>query len=87
MEAHRGGVDTVIIPKDNEKDLVDLPAPVRKALSIIPVEHMDEVLKIALAVPDPANFLEEGHHDFDEIYEVPRQPAATTDVPHPAGVN
>ena len=68
--------------------LTDLPAPVRKALTIHPVEHMDEVLKIALAVPDPSNFLEEGFHDLDEIYEVPRGPGnPTTDVPHPAGVN
>jgi len=87
IAAHRGGIDTVIIPKENEKDLVDLPAPVRKALTILPVEHMDEVLKISLAVPDPANFLEDGFHDLDEIYEVPRTTGPTTDVPHPAGVN
>ncbi len=87
IAAHRGGIDTVVIPKENEKDLVDLPAPVRKALTIHPVEHMDEVLKIALAVPDPSNFLEDGFHDLDEIYEVPRTTGPTTDVPHPAGVN
>jgi ATP-dependent Lon protease len=88
IAAHRGGVDTVIIPKENEKDLKDLPAQIKKSLTIIPVEHMDEVLAHALAVSDPGTFLQAGVHDLDEIYEVPRSPAASpTDVPHPAGVN
>ncbi len=88
IAAHRGGVDTVIIPKENEKDLKDLPAQIKKSLKIIPVEHMDEVLFHALAVADPRDFLQGGVHDLDEIYEVPRTPAASpTDVPHPAGVN
>ncbi|MDE0886202.1 MAG: endopeptidase La [Myxococcota bacterium] len=88
IAAHRGGVDTVIIPKENEKDLKDLPGPIKKSLEIIPVEHMDEVLALALAVPDPGAFLQSGVHDLDEIYEVPRgSSGAPTDVPHPAGVN
>ncbi len=88
IAAHRGGVDTVIIPKENEKDLKDLPAPIKKSLAIIPVEHMDEVLAHALAVPDPGAFLQSGVHDLDDIYEVPRTSSgAPTDIPHPAGVN
>jgi len=88
IAAHRGGVDTVIIPKENEKDIKDLPAQIKKSLDIIPVDHMDEVLAHALAVPDPGAFLQSGVHDLDEIYEVPRSSAgAPTDVPHPAGVN
>ncbi len=88
IAAHRGGVDTVLIPKENEKDLKDLPAQIKKSLTIIPVEHMDEVLAHALAVSDPGSFLQAGVHDLDEIYEVPRSPAGSpTDVPHPAGVN
>ena len=88
IAAHRGGVDTVIIPKENEKDLKDLPAQIKKSLTIIPVEHMDEVLAQALAVSDPSAFLQAGVHDLDEIYEVPRSSAVSpTDVPHPAGVN
>lgn len=86
IAAHRGGVDTVIIPKDNEKDLKDLPASIKKAITIIPVEHMDEVLALALAVADPESFLKDGAHDIDDIYEVPKSPKAT-DVAHPAGVN
>ncbi len=41
-------IKTVIIPKENEKDLAEVPANVLKDLEIIFVEHMDEVLKIAL---------------------------------------
>ena len=88
IAAHRGGVDTAIIPKENEKDLKDLPAPIKKSLEIILVELMDEVLAHALAVPDPSAFLQAGVHDFDDIYEVPRtSTGAPTDVPLPAGVN
>jgi ATP-dependent Lon protease len=54
VAARRMGVKTVIIPKPNEKDLVEVPAEVRKALTFIPVEHMDEVLRYALErLPEP----------------------------------
>ena len=48
LAAHRANLKTVVIPKDNEKDLAEVPANVVKALEIIFVEHMDEVMKIAL---------------------------------------
>ena len=49
---------------------------------------MDEVLAHALAVDDPGAFLQDGVHDLEDIYEVPRlSSGAPTDVPHPAGVN
>ncbi|HEX2443313.1 MAG TPA: S16 family serine protease, partial [Vicinamibacterales bacterium] len=51
LAAHRAGVTNLILPKDNEKDLADIPKPVLDALSIYLVETMDEVLKIALAEP------------------------------------
>jgi len=47
----RGGVKTVIIPKDNEKDLADIPDNVKKGLEIIPVATVDEVLQHALTQP------------------------------------
>jgi len=52
LAAHRGNIKTVIIPKDNEKDLAEVPANVIKALKIIPVENMDEVLKVAFVKED-----------------------------------
>ena len=71
IAALRGGVTTALVPKENEKDLKDLPAVVKKSLDIHLVEHMDEVLQHALAVSDPETFLQEGFHDIDDIYEVP----------------
>ena len=51
LAAHRAGVKTIILPKDNEKDLADIPKPVLDVLELHLVESMDEVLKIALAGP------------------------------------
>ncbi len=48
LAAMRGGIKTVIIPQENEKDLVDIPVNIREALTIVPVRHVDEVLAIAL---------------------------------------
>src|SRR3970282_1729578 len=49
LAAHRAGVKTILVPKDNEKDLADIPKNVLDALDLYLVEHMDEVLKVALA--------------------------------------
>ncbi|PYZ93666.1 endopeptidase La [Salipaludibacillus keqinensis] len=48
MSAHRAGLTHIIMPKDNEKDLEDIPDSVRDDLTFIPVSHLDEVLKHAL---------------------------------------
>ena len=48
LAAHRAGLKTVILPKRNRKDLVDVPKRARNELNIIPVEHMDQVLEVAL---------------------------------------
>ena len=48
IAAHRGGIKKILIPKENEKDLRDVPSSISKQLEIIPVEHMDEVLSYAL---------------------------------------
>jgi ATP-dependent Lon protease len=48
LAAHRHGIFEVILPKDNEKDLPDIPENVRTAMKLNFVEHMDEVLQIAL---------------------------------------
>jgi ATP-dependent Lon protease len=52
LAAHRIGVTTIILPRENEKDLADIPKNVLETLSVQLVEHVDEVLKIAL-VPNP----------------------------------
>jgi len=54
LAALRGGITTVLIPKENVKDLEDIPDNVKRDLTIIPVETVDEVLKAALVrMPDP----------------------------------
>jgi ATP-dependent Lon protease len=59
LAAHRGGISTVLFPKDNAKDLRDIPKRVLKALHLVPVGHMDEVLRAALALDEPGAFLKE----------------------------
>ena len=86
IAAHRGGIDTVIIPKENEKDLKEIPSDVLRALRIVMVEHMDEVLEQALAAPEPGRFLHAGDHALEEIYETPSS-SPSADLPSPAGVN
>jgi ATP-dependent Lon protease len=77
LAAHRSGIRTVILPKENAKDLRDIPKRVLKALRVVPVEHMDEVLRVALALPDPESFLKEASVAVDwrvpaERREAPR---------------
>ena len=48
LAALRGGIKTVIIPKENKKDLAEIPDNVKKGMKIIPVDNVAEVLKIAL---------------------------------------
>lgn len=49
LAAHRAGITTILLPTKNQKDLIEVPAPVLEQLRIVFVEHMDEVLKEALA--------------------------------------
>ena len=59
LAALRAGVGTVFIPKENEKDLADIPDSVGKALKIIPVSHVDEVISQALVRrPEPIDWIE-----------------------------
>ncbi len=51
LAALRGGIKTVIIPAENEKDLAEIPANIRDGLTIVPVKHVDEVLALALTEP------------------------------------
>jgi len=51
LAALRGGIKTVLIPKDNEKDLAEIPDNVKRGMTLIPVAHVDEVLMHALVRP------------------------------------
>lgn len=58
LAAHRGGIHHLIFPKDNEKDLKEIPLKIRQELTLTPVEHMDEVLLAALVLENPDAFRE-----------------------------
>jgi ATP-dependent Lon protease len=54
LGAHRAGITTVILPKDNEADMEDIPKEVRDAMTFHPVDNLDDVLAIALEPEAPA---------------------------------
>ena len=65
LAAHRADIFTCIIPRENLKDLKDIPPLVLKAMKIIPVDHMDEVLRSALVLQEPGKFLTEPSQAVD----------------------
>lgn len=56
LAAHRAHIRTILVPKENEKDIPDIPKSVRQNMEIIPVEHMDDVLRYALVLDDADAF-------------------------------
>ncbi|MFT6569361.1 MAG: ATP-dependent Lon protease [Sphingomonas echinoides] len=69
LAALRGGITTVLIPQENEKDLAEIPANILDGLKIIPVAHVDEVLRLALTGPLTAI-------DWTEADDLAAQPPA-----------
>jgi ATP-dependent Lon protease len=59
LAAHRSDIKKILIPTDNEKDLSEVPKNILKTLTIVTVDHMDQVLREALALSDPESFLKE----------------------------
>jgi ATP-dependent Lon protease len=59
LAAHRGGIRTVLIPKENEKDIEEISPQILKNVTLVPVEHMDQVLRQALVLPDPEAFFKQ----------------------------
>jgi len=77
LAALRAGIKTVFIPRDNEKDLVDIPDSVKKHLKVIPVAHVDEVISQALTrKPEPIEWQEPP----EPVVPPVSQPAAS--LPH-----
>ena len=74
LAAHRGGIKQVIIPKENEKDLKDIPLSISKQIKIISVEHMDEVLSHALIFNEGDNLFKKSDMAFDLIPGQIQQP-------------
>jgi ATP-dependent Lon protease len=84
LAAHRAGIKTVLIPAENEKDIEEIPPTILKTIHIELVEHMDQVLRQALVLPDPANFLVKRPDDGAQAAPPPpfrpEVPAPPTDV-------
>lgn len=59
VAAHRAGIEKVLIPADNEQDLQEIPNRIKRALEIVPVDHMDDVLTEALVLENPETFREQ----------------------------
>ncbi len=80
LAAHRGNIPEIIIPKENEKDLKEIPANVLKDIKIHMVEHVDEVLRHALVMEDPNKLFkkEEGEKEKEQAEELypPQQPVS-----------
>jgi len=70
LAALRGGITTVLIPQENEKDLADIPANILNGLKIVPVAHVDEVLRLTLVEPLEAI----DWTDADELAALPPAP-------------
>ncbi|MES2137493.1 MAG: S16 family serine protease, partial [Pseudomonadota bacterium] len=76
LAALRGGIATVLIPAENEKDLAEIPVSVKEAIDIIPVSHVDEVLSRALVSPLAAIEWSEADEHAAEPPVLPATPAA-----------
>ena len=74
LAAHRGLVKRVLIPKENAKDIKEIPGKILKEVDLVLVEHMDEVLKYALVVDDPEKLFSKLEEEAEEVL-VPSEPA------------
>ncbi|HEY6298093.1 MAG TPA: endopeptidase La [Candidatus Binatus sp.] len=81
LAAHRGGIKTILIPRDNAKDIEEIPAQIMKGITLIQIEHMDEVLKHALVLTDPDNFFKPSKGDSDMAFL--REPEPKVPMPAP----
>ncbi len=79
LAALRAGITTVFIPKDNEKDLAEIPDNVKKNLKLIPVAHVDDVISQALVrKPEPIEWT-----DPEEVAAEPKKgEGAAASLPH-----
>ena len=65
LAAHRGGIRKIIIPKNNQKDLSDIPNSILKQMEIVSIEHMDEVLSHALVLGDGDTLFKKNNFSFE----------------------
>jgi ATP-dependent Lon protease len=87
LAAHRAGIRQIIIPKENEKDLEEIPKSIAKAVKFYPVSHVDEVLRYALELSDPDAFFARSQlkQAASKAAAGPELPAPTPAKPRPKG--
>jgi ATP-dependent Lon protease len=78
LAAHRGGIKTVLIPAENEKDIKEIPPAILRSVKIVPVDHMDQVLRRALVLENPQDFLKKPEPPTEVV-------PPPFDAPAPAG--
>jgi ATP-dependent Lon protease len=71
LAAHRGGIKTVLIPEENQKDIEEIPPVILKTVSLVLVPHMDDVLKRALFLLNPEGFLKKKEESTEAKEETP----------------
>jgi ATP-dependent Lon protease len=81
LAAHRAGIKRVLIPAENEKDIEEIPATVLKTVEIELVSHMDDVLRKALAINDPASLFRNAAVENQPKDESPGFPDKVDEVP------
>jgi len=74
MAAHRGEIKTIIIPKENEKDLKDIPDRILRNLRIVAVTHVEEVLPVALVVPEGETLFIKPAEEPEQVVSPPVAP-------------
>jgi ATP-dependent Lon protease len=88
LAAHRGGITKIVIPKDNEKDIEEIPTSVRKGIEIITAEHADDVLREALLIDSHEQFqklIEEKNVRYERLFPKPDKKSADGVVPSSSG--
>jgi len=88
LAAHRSGITTVIVPKENRKDLREVPRRVLKSTRVVLVDHMDEVLREALCLPQPEALFAASRDRWEyrdgELVVIPGVAATPVEAPHVA---
>jgi ATP-dependent Lon protease len=80
LAAHRGLVKKVLIPKENAKDIKDIPGKILKEVDLVLVEHMDEVLKHSLVLEDPEKLFSKLAEEAEEVLVPSETPEPSEEI-------
>jgi ATP-dependent Lon protease len=80
LAAHRGLVKRVLIPKENAKDIKEIPGKILKEVDLVLVEHMDEVLKHSLVLDDPEKLFSKLAEEAEEVLVPSETPEPSEEI-------